>query len=371
MISRHSFLTLLLLAGFELASARTISRRQENNAPGCGFEGNGDVYGIGIRIGLYTQWLSTLLTNWLLVNRSASHIRDVNTCFQLAMLIALLSLHRGETNPHAVDVYLIILQILGSTCTISSHATTKSQWKSTSWGGLVRFGIYWAVAGYSTYYWFYALKNAEFQRANGVGCVDYGFLFAKVQLEKSWFRWVHAGISVVALIMFTVLFGFLIWKHGGEFLDQSVVGQYRAKKQAKLGEAEGLLEEMTNGKPSATTHKYGPALCVVVLVLAVVAIEATVLFNGITGINDPFNTGQLIPLVTGVGGLVRTIYKLWKNADDERVHLVHKEKRVAQQQRGQHMPLNTAQHTGYPPAQYHPHAVVHSQKPFATTGGRR
>jgi hypothetical protein len=53
----------------------------------CGYIGNQDVYGLGIRIGLYSQWTSTLISNWF-HTFNLSRARDVNTFFQLAMGIA-------------------------------------------------------------------------------------------------------------------------------------------------------------------------------------------------------------------------------------------------------------------------------------------
>lgn len=347
MYSRTSLLYFLLIFLFSITTTKAgLLPRQDPappepqvspaeagaDLPGCQYEGNPDIYGIGIRVGVYTQWLSTLLTNWLLINRNSSHIRDINTCFQFAMLIALLSLNNGPAPPHSIDAYLIILQIVGSTSTISSHATNKKEWKSTSWGGLARFGIYWAVSAYSTYYFFYGSQHDADFAPMKEGCMHYGFLFAKIPLEKPWFRYLHCAISATALTIFTILFGFLMYKHGRQFLDQSIVAHYRAKKSAP--EKEGLLDDLTDGEMSPAVHKVAPAFCTGILVVAVVAIEATVLFNEIQGVNDPLNTGQLIPLVTGVGGLVRTVYKLWRHSE-ERVHLLHKEKRVGQSQRPQ------------------------------------
>jgi hypothetical protein len=37
----------------------------------CGFVGNPDLYGIGIRVGIYAQWFAALLSNYL-----PTHYRD-------------------------------------------------------------------------------------------------------------------------------------------------------------------------------------------------------------------------------------------------------------------------------------------------------
>jgi hypothetical protein len=50
-------------------------------------------------------------------------MRDVNTCFQLAMMIALIALatKNSDQRPHALDLYIIIMQIVGSVCCFPDH----------------------------------------------------------------------------------------------------------------------------------------------------------------------------------------------------------------------------------------------------------
>ena len=56
---------------------------------GCdGFVGNNDLYGLGIRIGIYLQWISSLLTN-VLVPSGISDSLDANTIFLFALFVAI------------------------------------------------------------------------------------------------------------------------------------------------------------------------------------------------------------------------------------------------------------------------------------------
>ena len=52
----------------------------------CGFMGDGDTYGLGIRLGVYTQWISSLLAYFFLPDEAAS-AGGVNTCFTLSNYI--------------------------------------------------------------------------------------------------------------------------------------------------------------------------------------------------------------------------------------------------------------------------------------------
>lgn len=52
-----------------------------------------------------------MLSNWLVTNTVS---QSVNTCFQLVMLVAIIAMSIQNPKPHAIDVYLIIAQIVGS-----------------------------------------------------------------------------------------------------------------------------------------------------------------------------------------------------------------------------------------------------------------
>lgn len=79
------------------------------------------------------------------------------------------------------------------------------------------------------------------------------------------------------------------------------------------------LKKVVSG--SMRLPRWTPAVCLLVLVLAVVASELVIVWNGATGVSDIFSTGQLIPLVVGIGGLIQVLYKL-KNQEDRAEYLV-------------------------------------------------
>ncbi|MCJ1247494.1 hypothetical protein MMC30_004708 [Trapelia coarctata] len=55
-----------------------------------GLQGNADFYGLGIRIGIYLQWISSLLTN-LYAPNAVSDSLDTNSIFIFAVLVAMFS----------------------------------------------------------------------------------------------------------------------------------------------------------------------------------------------------------------------------------------------------------------------------------------
>ena len=81
----------------------------------CGFPGDSDTYGLGIRIGIYTQWASGIVANWYVVEMAAV-MRIRATLFQMAMAIALAFITVRRPRPHAVDAVIMIVILLGNVC---------------------------------------------------------------------------------------------------------------------------------------------------------------------------------------------------------------------------------------------------------------
>jgi len=146
-------------------------------------------------------------------------------------------------------------------------------------------------------------------------CGTKGFAFVETDFWK-WFRTANKYVSIVFTVTFTVLFGYTVWNFGGEFWRRTPLGRYNklpAKEEPK-NEFDQSLQEITSGK----MPKWTPALCIIVLVVSVFAIECVISWNQVRDVSDIFSTGQLIPLVVGVGGLIQVLYKMTDT--DVRVH---------------------------------------------------
>ena len=74
-------------------------------------QANGELYGLGIRVGIYFSWYATLVAN-IYVKSRIEDVSDTNTLFILANFIALAShSYRGEVN--VVDVYIVLAIFFG------------------------------------------------------------------------------------------------------------------------------------------------------------------------------------------------------------------------------------------------------------------
>ena len=73
----------------------------------CGFTGNSDLYGIGIRLGYYTQALSVWFANYFVLSE-AKVLRSVNLLFLVALFIALVWLSHQPQQTYAIEVFLLL-----------------------------------------------------------------------------------------------------------------------------------------------------------------------------------------------------------------------------------------------------------------------
>ena len=81
--------------------------RSDNQPMACGFDGNPDVYGIGIRIGYYTQALAVWFSNYFFY-REARVLRAANHLFLVALVIVgFIYTYRARTT-YVIEAFLLL-----------------------------------------------------------------------------------------------------------------------------------------------------------------------------------------------------------------------------------------------------------------------
>lgn len=73
----------------------------------CGFVGNADIYGIGIRIGYYAQAVAVWFSNYFLY-REAKSLRATNNLFLLALTVAATIYFANAPTTHVVEAFLML-----------------------------------------------------------------------------------------------------------------------------------------------------------------------------------------------------------------------------------------------------------------------
>lgn len=303
-------------------SARAAETGSEE---GCGIAGNFDAYGLGIRLGLYLQWLTSSIT-YLRVPKEAANARGINNCFQAAMFAGLIFLTaRKQAILHAAEAFLMLVFCMGGTCAgiippgfkgvvTGVFSTLRGRNQRLEYGssvasGLARCMLNFAVSSYGVWFTFKGMDEMLHPP-----CTTYVFFFAKVDLSD-WFRVLFKMVFSLAAIVFAVFVIFeLLYATFASY--QFLSGdrhKYEGVCHNKDTTGDQLLDNAPFNREVYLSIGYGTSI---MLGYFVIMIELMIRWNRISGVNRIDSTSQLIPLVISIGGLLRVAYcwviRLWK-----------------------------------------------------------
>ncbi|KAF2432371.1 hypothetical protein EJ08DRAFT_130734 [Tothia fuscella] len=186
-------------------STSTLKPRQ--SAPQCGFEGNPDFYGLGIRIGVYLQWITAFSANHLLEEAIDGNL-ETNTIFLLALFIATLvtTVQGGVRIAELIVLLHLSFGFLFSILSIWGHRVSleKLDGKKIRFpliGSFFRLTLATAVSAYALWFWF------SDSRLHGgpASCADFTFFFAKLDIAANIRTFFEIQTSLV-LATFAILF---------------------------------------------------------------------------------------------------------------------------------------------------------------------
>ncbi|KAF3059915.1 hypothetical protein GL218_04559 [Daldinia childiae] len=114
----------------------------------CEIDGNADIYGIGIRLGLYAQSVTTLFVT-LFVQEEEAVNRTINLLLQLAIFAGtLLSTHEGTI--HAFEVIIVFWMLVGALSSLTVSCVTDINFFT----GTCRLLFYAALSAYGCWFFF-------------------------------------------------------------------------------------------------------------------------------------------------------------------------------------------------------------------------
>ncbi|KAI4239782.1 MAG: hypothetical protein LQ352_007777 [Teloschistes flavicans] len=167
----------------------------------CGFHGDPDIYGIGIRIGYYTQALALWVANFFVL-REAKTLRGVNNIFVFALGVAGSIYAYNARNTYAVEAFLLLqIAICIGVSSVMDYARYSSRYLQRSEQRLllrtitINTGLVFNLC-----FWWRGLdvmKPTPCTNSEERG--TYAFYFAKVNLY-GWMRIVMKIAAVVALV---------------------------------------------------------------------------------------------------------------------------------------------------------------------------
>ena len=208
----------------------------------CGFAGNADIYGIGIRIGYYTQALAIWFANFFYY-REAQVLRSVNNLFLFALLIAgsVYAAHAQEV--YAIESFLLLQigMVISFVGVMHSTRYSTRYLRSYQQRLISRTVITNAVLIFNILFWWRGLdvmlptpcfQPDSAQKLNGTTIKieergTYVFYASKVSLY-GWFRTLNLVVSLTAWAWITDT---MVLRDGGEIIQQ---WRIRHEKQAFL-----------------------------------------------------------------------------------------------------------------------------------------
>lgn len=193
----------------------------------CIFEGNTDMYGLGIRLGFYLQWFGSILAVLLVPRRHRHHddddplkeeavsLRFSNNVFAAATFLALsISLVREASSLQPVEIYIILLLTFGYVLLLIAVHTWRRftfgrpehdpwRWpilRMSTLESRLRILLTTAVAPFQLWFWFVRVPKLRY-----LACEQYGFLLARLRLNLPVMQVMHIllyfGVLVACIYM--------------------------------------------------------------------------------------------------------------------------------------------------------------------------
>lgn len=180
----------------------------------CGFEGDPDLYGLGIRVGIYLQWISAFVIYWL-HSEGRRELQEAYVIFLFSIFIAIIVITARAEPTYTAEILVLTYIIFGGTFIILSIGTRSKHLsiltKSTS-VHIVRqcltLGLLTGSAIYCSWFWLRGMYGEVFLETP---CGTFGFLFAKVSLYDQRVTRFFAALSIIVTVAWARGLAQIVW----------------------------------------------------------------------------------------------------------------------------------------------------------------
>ncbi|RSL50174.1 hypothetical protein CEP51_015383 [Fusarium floridanum] len=284
----------------------------------CGFEGNSDLYGLGIRLGIYMQWLSAFPAMTSSRPHGIGPLADTYLIFIFAIFVAILVLTAEKRPTHAAEMSVLTYIIFGGSYTILwtnvlRRKVTTMDGEAVAWF-LRRFLVCCLMNAIGCYWFWFWLRGVHDDNFPATPCGSYVFLFAKVPLYNRHVTNIFTALSAILIYGMSNQIRWL-WKDLREYLHRNRAPVNQEVCSDPLDEAlrrhkaerEAMREKLYK-IISGFFGKIAPFYRAASFVYCALGIELTLYWNGVTDVYSVRTTGQLIPLTIGACGLAQFLY---------------------------------------------------------------
>ncbi|KAI0016404.1 hypothetical protein F4780DRAFT_783282 [Xylariomycetidae sp. FL0641] len=186
-------------------SSEVLQRREPD--PRCAIEANPAFYGLGIRVGIYLQWITALGSNLLLAETVGSNL-TTNAVFLLALFTATVFATLQRTI-HVAEVIVLLQLSFGSLFSVLSvwghrvraHHGSDEPIRFPLLGSFFRLTLATALSAYGVWFWVTGARHVR----QPEGCAAYIFLFTRADVAGG-VRIFFQVQSVLVFVAYGLLF---------------------------------------------------------------------------------------------------------------------------------------------------------------------
>ncbi|KAI5782824.1 hypothetical protein FPQ18DRAFT_127319 [Pyronema domesticum] len=263
----------------------------------CTFDGDQDMYGLGIRIGYYIQWVATVFGAYF-TPKVVSSAFEANALFNIGMLAGLVYSTIARNDMHVLEPIIVLGFSIGGA--IVGLLDPKNVHHPKDLKSLRRRLVHLAATGalylpLLTYWVWFSFHGMDTLRTEGDACVPYTFLLAKIDARAAWFRTFMKVTTVISIVAICALGGFL-------------AVTYRAKSHILPENPAPRLSRTTTAlalRARPTKLQFG--IVIFACLICALSVELPILWNNIGGVNGLGATGQLIPMAIGLLTSIRVV----------------------------------------------------------------
>lgn len=290
----------------------------------CDLAGHPDLYGLGIRLAFYLQWVALALIPSLSVP-DALNMNFLHT-FTVSATAAGLICHLNDATLQPVEVYIVILLLTTATlyflipvylwravtCCHPLRAMERGDNVRRAMGSMFKTGVGLVAAtmvGLSLWFWASGVHNQQPGDGSADACQrdqQYGFLFGQVPLDSP--ALITINILIDVAIMIVGLWRVAAWV--GMFEDV----HWHAKRKRRILKGEASMS--AHGVHSLQLLRALTDL--VTAIFLIMAIELVISWNHIKSVNDLDSAAQLIPPVLSGAYLLGSVWvRMTQPQDDD------------------------------------------------------
>ncbi|KAM3078953.1 hypothetical protein ACMFMF_003879 [Clarireedia jacksonii] len=297
----------------------------------CIVDGNSDIYGLGIRIGFYLQWYSSVLAAMPKPRRGKLAADEVQGLFYSSMIFSVatfIALASQTSTLELSEIYIVLLLIFGYQYfaipeiiltlfhkimqIVKGRGDDRARDNARGWVYYLLFSILLlAISCFQLWFWASHFKSSGGQQK----CPDFGFAFTKVELDNKGFRAFNITYFSLLLVV-SLLFTYISWNMFSTRRKNPATKSFQDTLSRKSSRSSA--EDLSNN--SVVDYLRSAGLFVFVTII-IIAVEVSITWNRISGVGNMNSAGQLIPFFIGLGAILRVFYvgfRDWNVRSDDR-----------------------------------------------------